>query len=471
MSIFDYSIEPKSDIAFIDMKSFYASVECISRGLHPLKTSLCVMSRSDNSAGLILASSPMFKKIFGKANVSRAYDLPFDIETRRFSKDFQNKNKHYLTDREIQFIEKWAKVTLIVPPRMDFYIEKNREIQQIFLNYASRDDIFPYSIDEGFIDLTSSLNYFIPDKTLSKKEKLDRVSSRIQSDIWKQTGLYSTIGMSNANPLLAKLALDNDAKKQANMRANWSYEDVEHKVWAIPKMTDFWGIGRRMEKRLNQLGIMTIKDLAHANPDQLKSSLGVIGVELFFHANGIDESNVHRPYHPKSQGIGNTQILPHDYYHQYDIELVFREMAEQVAIRLRKIHKKTTCISIFFSFSKYEVKKSVQAQMTIEPTNNSKQLEKLVISLFRKKYTGGAVRQIGVSYSKLMREDFHLISLFDNLEEEVKEENLQIAIDKIREEFGFTAILKANALSKASRTLARSKLVGGHSAGGLDGLQ
>ena len=85
MGIIDYSKEPVSDIAFIDMKSFYASVECVERGLHPLKTSLCVMSRADNSAGLILASSPIFKKVFGKKNVGRAYDLPFDVKTRRFS--------------------------------------------------------------------------------------------------------------------------------------------------------------------------------------------------------------------------------------------------------------------------------------------------------------------------------------------------------------------------------------------------
>lgn len=88
MGYIDYSFEPQSDIAFLDMKSFYASVECVDRGLHPLYTSLCVMSRADNSAGLILASSPMFKKVFGKANVGRSYDLPFDINTRKFS--YQN---------------------------------------------------------------------------------------------------------------------------------------------------------------------------------------------------------------------------------------------------------------------------------------------------------------------------------------------------------------------------------------------
>ena len=109
----------------------------------------------------------------------------------------------------------------------------------------------------------------------------------IQREIWQKTGIYSTVGMSNANPLLAKLALDNEAKHNQNMRANWSYEDVETKVWAIPKMTDFWGIGSRMEKRLNKLGIFTIKELANFNPDILKKGLGIVGVDLFFHANGM----------------------------------------------------------------------------------------------------------------------------------------------------------------------------------------
>lgn len=106
------------------MKSFYASVECVERGLNPIHTSLCVMSRADNSAGLILASSPMFKKVFGKNNVGRAYDLPFDITTRKFN--FYNALRQGLniTPHFISYIENWARRTLIVPPRMVRYIEK-----------------------------------------------------------------------------------------------------------------------------------------------------------------------------------------------------------------------------------------------------------------------------------------------------------------------------------------------------------
>lgn len=272
MGYIDYSREPQSDIAFVDMKSFYASVECVDRGLNPLHTSLCVMSRADNAGGLILASYPMFKKVFGKNNVGRAYDLPFDISTRKFDHYNAKRQGLDISPRYISYIEHWAKRTLIVPPRMDRYIEKNIDIQHIFQDYAAPEDILPYSIDEGFIDLTSSLNYFVSDKQMDRKAKLDVVSAKLQHDIWQKTGIYSTIGMSNANPLLAKLALDNEAKRTPTMRANWSYKDVETKVWSIPNLTDFWGIGSRTEKRLHKLGITSIKELANSNPIRLFSN-------------------------------------------------------------------------------------------------------------------------------------------------------------------------------------------------------
>lgn len=471
MGYFDYSREPKSDIAFVDMKSFYASVECVERELHPLKTSLCVMSRADNSNGLILASSPMFKKVFGKSNVGRSYDLPFDIHTRKFSYYNARRQGLPITPEYVRFIEEWAKVTFIVPPRMDMYIEKNLEIQHIFQDYASIKDILPYSIDEGFIDLTSSLNYFISDKGVSRQKKLDMLSARIQRDIWRKTGIYSTVGMSNSNPLLAKLALDNEAKHTSTMRANWSYEDVEDKVWNIPKMTDFWGIGSRIEKRLNKLGIYSIRELANCSPDILKKELGVVGVDLFFHANGIDESNVHNPYKPKSKGLGNSQVLPRDYVKQVDIELILREMAEQVAIRLRRAHKKCCTVSISIGFSRNEMKRPIQAQTKIEPTNNTRVLTDHVLFLFRKKYDSGAVRNVAVSYSNFVDDSIRVISLFDDVEKIDKEERLQTAIDTIRNQFGFTTIQKGNSLLEASRSLERSKLIGGHSAGGLDGLK
>lgn len=469
MGIIDYSLEPHSDIAFIDMKSFYASVECVERGLNPLTTSLCVMSKSDNSNGLILASSPIFKEVFGKNNVGRSYDLPFDIKTRKFSYYNARRQGLNITPDFIRHVESWAKKTLIVPPRMTLYIKKNIQILNVFKNYVPDEDIHPYSIDEGFLDLTESLNYFIPDKTKSKKEKLDIICAKIQRDIWNETGVFSTIGMSNANPLLAKLALDNEAKKTPTMRANWSYEDMESKVWQIKNLTDFWGIGSRTEKRLNKLHIYSIKDLANADPDRLKKEFGVIGVQLWFHANGVDESKPSKPYKPKAKGLGNSQVLPKDYRVQSQIELVLSEMAEQVAIRLRRANKKTTTVCISIGFSRHEDKKPINASQKIEPTQNTKQLTTHIISLFRKKYSGGAVRSIAVRYENLIDDNITYLSLFDDYQTIEKNEKLDKTIDSIRAKHGFLAIQNASSLLEGSRVKERSKLVGGH-AGGMDGI-
>lgn len=428
------------------------------------------MSRAENSNGLILASSPTFKKVFGKSNVGRARDLPFDIDTRKFNFDSARRQNLPITKTFIKYIESWAEKTLIVPPRMALYIEENMKIQKIFTSFAAEEDILTYSIDEGFIDLTSTLNYFVKDKSIDRKEKLNMVSAKIQRKIFEEIGVYSTVGMSNSNPLLAKLALDNEAKNTKMMRANWSYEDVETKVWKIKKLTDFWGIGSRMEKRLNNIFIYSVKDLANANPDILSKKLGVYGLQLWFHANGIDESKASKPYTPKSKSLGNSQILPRDYESQDEIEIVLREMAEQVAIRIRRKNKKASVIGIHLGFSCTENKKSINAQMTITPSQSTKILSDYVIELFRKKYKGGKIRSIGVRYEKLVDDSYSSFSFFDDVKKIEKFEKLDKTIDELRDRFGFISVQKANSLLDGSRTIERSKLIGGH-CGGMDGVQ
>ena len=151
--------------------------------------------------------------------------------------------------------------------------------------------------------------------------------------------------------------------------------------------------------------------------------------------------------------------------------MILKEIAEQVAIRLRRVHKKACQVSISIGFSKLEGKHSLQAHMKIEPANNTKILIGHVISLFRKKYQGGAVRSVSVSYANFVDEKIQILSLFDNPDDIDKKERLQSAIDSIRQEFGFTTIQKSTALQEAPRSIAQSKLIGGHSTGGLDGLK
>ena len=156
-NFFDYSLEPRRAILFEDVKSNYASIECVQRNLNPLTTSLCVMSRADNTKGLTLASSPTFKKVFGMKNISRASDLPFIIETRKF-----NFPQWYRTHTDIYgqrteptlqyvaFIESWAKRTWLVPPQMQLYVDYKIKVTEILTNYTSIEEIHSYSIDESF---------------------------------------------------------------------------------------------------------------------------------------------------------------------------------------------------------------------------------------------------------------------------------------------------------------------------------
>ena len=478
---FDYSLEPHRAILFEDVKSNYASIECIERGLNPLTTSLCVMSRADNSNGLILAASPTFKKVFGMSNVSHSKELPFLVHNRKFNYHLWHK-KH--TDifgqtvepdpKYIAEVERWARQTHIVPPQMLLYIKKNLEVINILREITSIDEIHAYSIDESCLDVTESLDFFFPEIT-NKYEQMDKLAQMLQRKIYYKTGLYVTIGMGD-NPLLAKLAMDNYAKHNTNMRALIRYEDVPSKVWSISDMTDFWGINVRTEARLNKLGIHSIKELAHADPDMLKRELGVIGLQQFFHANGIDKTRLTDKYKRKSVSFSNSQTLPRDYTRKSEIGLIINEMAEQVAVRLRKSKKKATNFSLFVGFSMADYKKSLSVSRKIEPTSSTKDLQEIATRLFNEKYDEGAVRRIGVSANNLIDEPYQLISLFDSDEEneetikQKKDEAVQEALDSIRQKYHFVSVQKATVLKKGSRAVARSKMVGGHSAGGLEGL-
>ncbi|MDT2756988.1 Y-family DNA polymerase [Enterococcus asini] len=449
MANFDYSLEPKRDILFIDVKSFYASVECAMRGYDPLTTMLVVMSTSDNTGnGLILASSPMAKKVLGISNVTRANNLPNHPDLIK------------------------------VPPRMNLYVHENMKINRIFKKYVADEDWLPYSIDESVIDVTASLNLFVPDPDLNHRQKRWRLARIIQRDVYKQTGLYVTIGIGD-NLLLAKLAMDNEAKHNRSLLAEWRYEDVESKVWNIPEITDFWGISSRTKARLYRLGVDTVKQLANLSPYQKsilfngKSGLGAIGNQLYHHANGIDRTILSEESPQiKEKSYGNSQVLPKTYIDQIEIEVVVKEMAEQVASRIRRHGCLTQCVSLFIGASRGE-DGSFHHQMKIPATNNTRKLSAYCIDIFRKHYRGQPIRHVGVTYSRLVFTDSRQLNLFESPEKLEAEEHLDQIIDRIRAKYGFTAIVHATSALEGARSIKRAGLVGGHdggSAGGLDGL-
>ena len=430
---FNYAKERSDDIFCIDVKSFYASVECVERGLHPLKALLVVMSNADKPGGIVLAASPKAKEVLGIRNVTRKWEIPYHPDL------------------------------VIVPPRMSYYIEKNTEINDIFRKYVSDEDLHIYSIDESFISVRGSLKLF-------KRKSAYDMARMIQYHIFKKTGLYVTIGIGD-NMLMAKLALDNEAKYSSGRIAEWRYKDVPKTVWKIENMTDMWGIGSRTERRLNNLGIKTVYDLAHTNFYQLRDSMGLIGEQLYASAWGIDRSDIRDSYRPLEKSYGNSQILKKDYYKKHEIKIVIREMAEQVATRIRKHHCQTGCVSLSVSYSKYEEQDGFSRQLKIPSTSNTKKLVDSCFEIFNKYYEDGkSVRRIGITYSKLSYTSDIQLDLFENPTEQITNEKLDLLVDKIRDKYGFQSLVHASSLMDGATAIDRSSLVGGH-AGGMEGIK
>lgn len=427
---FNYDIEKRESILCIDMKSFYASVECVERGENPLKALLVVMSGEDTPGGLALSASPMAKKILGITNVTRKYEIPY------------HKN------------------LLIVPPRMNLYLQKNMQINNIFRRYVGDEDIWIYSVDETFVRVNASQRLF----QMSAYE----FAKKFQQDILNELGLYCTIGIGD-NMLLSKLALDNAAKYNQDMIATWHYEDVPNTVWQIPNMTDFWGINKKTEKTLKRKGIDSIYDLAHYDFFYMKDSMGVIGQQLIAHAWGIDRTDISNRHFPKSKSIGNSQVLTKDYTNVNETKIVLKEMAEQVAARLRNQGVKTACIHIGVGYSRFERETGFSRQMKIPSTNLSKDLVMYAFILFDKFYKRGAVRNLAVHCSKLSEDNAIQLNLFDEPEEVISTYSLDKTVDKIRRVYGFSSIIHASSLVDGATAVNRASLVGGH-AGGMEGI-
>lgn len=427
---FDYELEPVNETLCIDMKSYYASVECVERGLDPLTTMLIVMSNAENGGGLVLASSPMAKKKLGISNVTRQYEVP----------------DH--------------KDLIIVPPRMGLYIKRQVEITDIIRNYVADSDILVYSIDELFVRVQSSKRLF--NKTAYEFAVL------FKEQILDQTGLYCTIGI-GANMLLSKISLDLEAKHNPDMIANWQYADVPNTLWKIDNLTDFWGINTRTEAKLWKMGIRTIKDLAHYDFWLMKSKMGVVGQQLIAHAWGIDRTTMSESYTPKSKSLGNSQVLMKDYTLANEIEIVIREMSEQVASRLRRKNYQTSCVTLSIGSSRHEHLNGFSRQISIPPTNNSKVLYQWCLQLFRKYYNGVAVRHIAINYSKLTGDGFMQLDLFQEPEEQINSNKLEYLLDEIRNKYGYESLVHASSYLDGATAIDRSSLIGGH-AGGMDGL-
>ena len=199
--------------------------------------------------------------------------------------------------------------------------------------------------------------------------------------------------------------------------------------------------------------------------------MGLIGEQLYANAWGIDRSDIRDSYRPLEKSYGNSQILKKDYYKKHEIKIVIREMAEQVATRIRKHHCQTGCVSLSVSYSKYEEQVGFSRQLKIPSTSNTKKLVDSCFEILNKYYEDDkAVRRIGITYSKLSYTSDIQLDLFEDPTEQITNEKLDLLVDKIREKYGFQSLVHASSLMDGATAIDRSSLVGGH-AGGMEGIK
>lgn len=285
----------------IDLKSFYASVECAERGLDPFTTNLVVADPDREKGTICLAITPAMKAL-GVKNRCRVYEIPTHID--------------YIT----------------APPRMQLYIEYSAAIYGIYLKYISKNDIHVYSIDESFLDVTSYMDYY--------GMTANEIGKMIMDAIFRETSITATCGI-GTNMYLAKIALDIVAKHTPDHIGVLSEDDYCKKLWSHKPLTDFWRVGPGTAKKLAGYGVFTMGELAKMsqyNEDLLYKMFGVDAEILIDHAYGREPTKISdiKKYKPKSSSLSSGQVLLRDY--RFD-EAKLVTKAEQQAARKRGVEE------------------------------------------------------------------------------------------------------------------------------------
>lgn len=408
----------------IDLKTFYASVECKERNLDPLQTNLVVANPSTGKGAICLAITPKLKAM-GIRNRCRLFEIPNDVE--------------YIT----------------AMPRMKLYIEYSANIYAVYLKYIAKEDIHVYSIDECFLDITKYLKlYHVTAKQLANK---------IMQDVFDTTGIIATAGI-GTNLYLAKIALDITAK-HAKDRMGYVNEQVyKETLWHHQPITDFWQVGRGIAKRLAKYHIYTMYDVAHTNPKLLYQEFGINAEYLIDHAWGKEPIGIPdiKAYKPKSNSISSSQIL-HDDYQYVEALLIVKEMVELKCLDLVDQHVVTDSISLTIGYSKEAIQATGGTMKIDETTNSYHILLKYFIHLYSKTTNKEySIRRVSISFHNVRDEIYESYDLFTDTKELQKEKQVQEAILKIKKKYGKNAVVKGMNLQKKATTRKRNTLIGGH---------
>lgn len=486
----------------IDLKSFYASVECVERGLNPLKTNLVVADKSRTEKTICLAVSPALKQysIGGRARLFEVLSKIKEINKMRRKDNGYKKFSGKAVNDDILKKDKTKELDLIIaPPRMAHYIDYSARIYNIYLKYIAKEDIFVYSIDEVFMDLTNYLKYY----NLSPKELI----TKIIKDVYDTTGITATGGI-GTNLFLAKVAMDVVAKhitpnKFGVRIAELNEMSYRKMLWNHVPITDIWRVGRGISKRLEKYGMYTMGDVARCsinNEDLLYKLFGVNAELLIDHAWGWEPCTIEsiKNYKPLAKSISSGQVLQSPY--SYDkAKLIVREMAELLALDLVSKKLVTEQLVLTIGYDIENVTDDYNGEITIDhygraipksshgtinldyKTSSSKIISDAMIKLYDRIINSKlSVRRVTMVATKFANEEeekdkvrYRQLDLFSSLEEKdnkldynreiLKEENnLQNAMLKIKKKYGKNAILKGMDLEDGATTMDRNRQIGGH---------
>ncbi len=493
--------------ACIDLKSFYASVECRERGLDPMTTNLVVADGSRTEKTICLAVSPSLKS-YGIPGRARLFEVIQKVNQINYERKIKANNKEFTgksyNDNELRESPNLKLDYIIATPRMSYYMQYSTQVYNVYLKYLAPEDIYVYSIDEIFCDIT---NYLKTNQMTSYQ-----FIANIIQDVYKTTGITATGGI-GTNTYLAKIAMDIGAKHiipnaEGVRIAELDEMSYRRLLWNHRPLTDFWRVGKGYAKKLEENSIYTMGDIARCsinNEELLYKLFGVNAELLIDHAWGYEPCTIQdiKAYKPVTNSISSGQVLhcPYDYE---KTKLIVREMTDLLVLDLVEKNLVTNQIVLTIGYdienlSNPSICKEYKGEVTIDRygrkipkhahgtinlerhTSSSKVIIDAVMSLYEKiinkSFLNRRVTIVAnnVQDENLTREErkFEQIDLFTDYEtlnkkkqqEEIyeqKEKNLQHTLIDIKKKYGKNAILKGMNLVDGSTTIERNGQIGGH---------
>lgn len=493
--------------ACIDLKSFYASVECVERHLDPLNTNLVVADNSRTEKTICLAVSPSLKQ-YGIPGRARLFEVVGKVKEINHKRKLENQNRKFIgssyLDSELKSHPELCLDYVVATPRMAKYIEYSTRIYDIYLKYLSPNDIHVYSIDEVFCDITPYLSF--------NKMKPVEFITKIVHEVYDTTGITATAGI-GTNMYLAKVAMDIVAKHKApnekGVRIACLDEMMYRKLlWHHTPITDFWRVGKGYSSKLEKYNMFTMGDIARCsleNEDLLYKLFGINAELLIDHAWGWEPATIAeiKAYKPSANSISSGQVLPEPYNYE-QTELIVKEMTDLLTLDLvsKKLVTDQIVLTINYDIDNLNnpnIRDNYIGEITLDyygrrvpkpshgtihidhQTSSSKVIINKVTELY-KKITNKhlLVRRITIAFNNLVAEEklkdkvvYEQYDIFTDIaklemekkqlvEDETKERELQNVILNIKNKYGKNSILRGMNYIKGGRTIERNQQIGGH---------